>query len=103
MSVSTHALDTATGRPAIGVPVTLSRRAGEGWTVVAEGRTDTDGRVPVLAAHSPAGTYRLHFDTASRNEFFPEVLITFVITDASAHHHVPLLLSPFAYSTYRGS
>jgi len=103
MSVSTHVLDAATGRPAIGVPVTLSRRTGEGWTVLAEAATDADGRVPRLAADTPAGTYRLHFDTAARNEFFPEVLITFVIADASAHHHVPLLLSPFAYSTYRGS
>jgi len=103
MSVSTHVLDAATGRPASGVPVTLTRRAGEQWTVLAEGRTDADGRVPVLAAETPTGTYRLRFDTAARNEFFPEVLITFVITDAAAHHHVPLLLSPFAYSTYRGS
>ena len=107
MSISTHVLDAATGRPAVGVPVTLSRRTdeepGEGWTVLAEATTDADGRVPRLAEQTPAGTYRLQFDTSARDGFFPEVVITFRITEASAHHHVPLLLSPFAYTTYRGS
>jgi 5-hydroxyisourate hydrolase len=103
VSVSTHVLDAATGRPASGIPVTLSRRVPDGWEPVAAAVTDADGRVADLATDTPTGTYRLGFDTSDRSGFFPEVLITFRITDAAAHHHVPLLLSPFAYSTYRGS
>jgi 5-hydroxyisourate hydrolase len=103
MTVSTHVLDAATGRPAPAVPVRLARADG---TVVAERDTDADGRVPDLAGDLPAGVYRLCFDTAAyagADTFYPEVVIAFRITDGAAHHHVPLLLSPFAYSTYRGS
>lgn len=97
MSLSTHVLDAATGRPARGVPVRLERADG---TVLAEASTDADGRITGWA---PAeGVHRLVFDTGG-NAFFPEVTVTFRITDADAHHHVPLLLSPFAYTTYRGS
>ena len=106
-AVTTHVLDTARGRPAQGVPVRLERADGR---VVAEAVTDTDGRISDLGPQKiPAGTYRLVFGTASYFEgtgqhgFFPEVTITFAITDPTQHHHVPLLLSPYGYSTYRGS
>jgi len=97
MSLSTHVLDAASGRPAAGVGVRLERADG---TVVAEDRTDADGRI---TGWSPgAGVHRLVFDTAG-HAFYPEVAVTFRITDAGEHHHVPLQLSPFAYTTYRGS
>jgi len=100
--VTTHVLDTAAGRPAVGVPVTLESADG----VIAAATTDADGRVGELGPDRlAAGTYRLRFDTAayaSAAAFFPEVVVTFVV-DGDAHHHVPLLLSPFGYSTYRGS
>lgn len=102
MSLSTHVLDAALGRPAVGVPVRLLR----GDTILAEAVTDDDGRVRDLGEHD-VGTYRLVFDTAAyfagRPSFYPEVVVTFTVVDAGQHHHVPLLLSPFAYSTYRGS
>ena len=108
--VTTHVLDTARGRPAAGVPVTLARLGAEGSTVIGAGETDADGRCADLAPSAlEPGTYRLHFDTATyfaasgQVGFFPEVTVTFSLTDAGQHHHVPLLLSPFAYSTYRGS
>ena len=102
MSLSTHVLDAVSGRPAAGVPVRLEH----GGTVVARAVTDDDGRVRELGGLE-AGTYRLVFDTgayfAGTPAFYPEVVVTFAVTDTAAHHHVPLLLSPFAYSTYRGS
>jgi 5-hydroxyisourate hydrolase len=103
MSVSTHVLDAVAGRPAAGVHVVLERRMGDSWAELAARSTDGDGRVPDLAGSAGAGTYRLRFDVADYSDFFPEVVIAFRITDAGAHHHVPLLLSPYAYSTYRGS
>jgi 5-hydroxyisourate hydrolase len=111
MSVSTHVLDTARGQPAAGIPVTLSHRETTGaWEVVGNGITDADGRVRELSGDAlEAGDYRLAFDTApyfkvaGTAAFFPEVLVVFKVTDPSAHHHVPLLLSPFGYSTYRGT
>lgn len=107
-AITTHVLDTALGRPAAGVPVRLSRTDHEP-TVLAEATTDDDGRVAELGPDQvPAGTYQLRFDTAAycattgQECFYPEVTVTFAVTD-QRHHHVPLLLSPFAYSTYRGS
>jgi 5-hydroxyisourate hydrolase len=102
MSLSTHVLDAARGRPARGVPVRLERREGEAWARVAEGRTDDDGRVRDLPPPEK-GTYRLVFDTAGQSDFYPEVTVAFNVTDPGEHYHVPLLLSPYAYSTYRGS
>ena len=102
-SVSTHVLDAALGRPAAGVAVRLERTDG---TVVAEDSTDADGRVPALGSPDP-GEHRLVFSTgewfaaAGRETFYPEVAVTFTLGEG--HHHVPLLLSPYAYSTYRGS
>jgi 5-hydroxyisourate hydrolase len=101
--ITTHVLDTAQGRPASGIPVRLEMRELQGWTLVGQGATDADGRVKTLGAKAQAGTYRLVFDTRSRSSFFPEVTVLFEVTDAGAHYHVPLLLSPFGYSTYRGS
>jgi 5-hydroxyisourate hydrolase len=106
VSVSTHVLDAVTGRPAAGVGVRLERRTGQGWDEMTARSTDDDGRVADLAAVADAGVYRLHFDVEGylgADAFYPEVAVTFRISDADAHHHVPLVLSPFAYSTYRGS
>lgn len=101
--VTTHVLDAALGRPAVGLRVRLESAAGE---VVGEARTDDDGRVRDLGAALP-GVHRLVFSTgewfaaAGRETFYPEVVVTFALGEG--HHHVPLLLSPFAYSTYRGT
>lgn len=103
MSLSTHVLDATTGRPAAGVAVVL--RGADG-TELATGTTDGDGRVGDLAADLAAGEYRLAFGVDAYfagATFYPEVVVAFRVTDAAAHHHVPLLLSPYAYSTYRGS
>ena len=103
-SLSTHVLDTALGRPAAGVPVQLYR----GDVLEASGTTDADGRIGELAPKLERGTYRLRFDVTTYAEstgqdiFFPEVCVTFTVAD-ERHYHVPLLLSPFAFSTYRGS
>ena len=111
--ITSHVLDTAGGHPARGMSVRLDVRiAGRGWVTLAERTTDTDGRVRDLSAEGAKldpGTYRLTFDTAGyfaaagRETFFPEVFVVFVVRDPDQHHHVPLLLSPFGYSTYRGS
>jgi 5-hydroxyisourate hydrolase len=108
MSISTHVLDTTRGRPAPGVPVRLDRYNGEGWQRLAEAETDGDGRLADLPAWD-AGTYRLRFGTgryfAGRGveTFYPEVTVVFVITDPGENHHVPLLVGPYGYTTYRGS
>lgn len=108
--VTTHVLDAVTGRPAAGVAVVLEQQDGTGWTAVAQGRTDDDGRVGDLGpADLAPGMHRVRFDTggwfaaSGTATFFPEVVITFTLDDPAAHYHVPLLLSPYAYSTYRGS
>jgi 5-hydroxyisourate hydrolase len=107
--ITTHVLDTALGRPAAGVPVRLLRLDGQDSELLAEATTDHDGRVADLGPdHLEPGPYRLVFDVASyarasgQDCFFPDATLTFRVTDES-HYHVPLLLSPFAYSTYRGS
>lgn len=109
-AITTHVLDTALGRPAAGVSVRLEQRGSGGWTVLGDGVTDADGRVREIGpAHVPEGTYRFTFDTGGyfaadgRASFFPEVSITFSVTEPESHYHVPILLSPFAMSTYRGS
>lgn len=110
-AVTTHVLDTSVGRPAAGVAVRLDRQAPAGvWVEVGRGVTDADGRVSTLLPGSlEAGFYRLTFDSGAyfraRNTagFYPQVTIEFEVRDRDQHHHVPLLLSPFGYSTYRGS
>ena len=110
--ITTHVLDTARGRPASGVPVVLEIRSEDGWRELARATTDDDGRVrQLLPAGSSLipGVYRLTFDldryfAARESEgFYPEAAIVFHVRDAAQHYHVPLLLSPFGYSTYRGS
>ena len=106
-TVTTHVLDTSLGRPAAGVPVRLEHAGGE---PIAAASTDDDGRVRELGPDGlRPGPYRVVFDTAAYFErrgqrgFYPEVAISFLIDRADGHYHVPLVLSPFAYSTYRGS
>ena len=106
MTISTHVLDAALGRPAAGVAVRLDGPSG----AFADAVTDADGRITSLGSGQlEAGDYRLRFDTGGyfattgRHSFYPEVVVAFTIADAGQHYHVPLLLSPFAYSTYRGS
>jgi 5-hydroxyisourate hydrolase len=108
VSLSTHVLDNARGEPAPGVPVRLERAEAAGWTAVARGVTGADGRlrewVPDGQWHP--GRYRLVFDTAAYlgpDAFFPEVSVVFEVTDPGRHLHLPLLLSPYGYATYRGS
>jgi 5-hydroxyisourate hydrolase len=104
--ITTHVLDLAMGRPAAGVAVVLEQRAGDGWRELARGRTDGDGRVGDLGDAPEPGRFRLRFDTGGylgAGAFFPEVALQFAVERADEHLHVPLLLSPFGYSTYRGS
>ena len=114
--ISTHVLDTARGRPAVGVPVILERVDGidgsEARREIARGTTDADGRVRELVpagAALDAATYCLTFDTAAysitsgQESFYPRVTVFFTVSNPTQHHHVPLLLSPYGYSTYRGS
>ncbi len=110
--ITTHVLDTSKGRPATGVPVVLEVRNADGWKIIGTGKTDADGR---LTSSTPAnsqlepGTYRLIFDAAAYfrahgvESFYPEVSVTFIVHNAAQHYHVPLLLSPYGYTTYRGS
>ena len=113
MTLSTHVLDATTGRPAPGVRVRLERGGDTGWVPASQGQTDADGRLR-LAGHGGSakfepGVYRITFATGAyflargAASFYPEVTITFEITGRDEHYHVPLLLSPYAYSTYRGS
>lgn len=108
--ITTHVLDAAAGAPAAGIEVSLETATQAGWTPVATGTTDDDGRVRDLGPSSLAtGTYRLTFATGAyfaatgTEAFYPEVTVTCRIDSEQAHYHVPILLSPFAYSTYRGS
>lgn len=115
MTVSTHVLDTSSGRPAVGVHVALSYLDPRGgpdveWVAMGAAETDADGRHR-FEDIEPAGpgVYRLEFLTGRYfggvgvETLYPQVTITFEVTDSAAHYHVPLLLSPFGYSTYRGS
>ena len=106
---TTHVLDTALGKPARGVPIRLEVADGDAWLVVGVGVTDEDGRLRTLTtAPPPPGTYRIRFDVGAyfaatgQSAFYPSVEVTFLVRDGD-HHHVPLLLSPFGSSTYRGS
>jgi len=107
--ISTHVLDTSVGDPAAGVPVALEVAYEGGWAPIGHGVTDPDGRLGDLATELTEGTYRIRFDTATyfaatgKRAFYPEVTVVFEVTEPERHHHVPLLLSPFGYSTYRGS
>jgi 5-hydroxyisourate hydrolase len=110
-AITTHVLDTARGTPAAGVPVRLERVSEAGPEEIGRASTDADGRVRDLGPQRLApGTYRLVFGTDEyfarldqRDAFFPEVTVTFTADGEAPHYHVPLLLSPFGYATYRGS
>jgi 5-hydroxyisourate hydrolase len=110
--VTTHILDLTRGRPASGVEVTLEAGAGGAYTLIGKGVTDADGRLRTLVPEGTnlqPGTFRITFATGTYFErlgvetFYPEVSISFHIADATQHYHVPLLVSPFGFSTYRGS
>ncbi len=111
--ITTHVLDVSIGKPAAGVQVTLDRQTKDGdWEALGSQKTDSDGRARDLLPESEllrAGVYRLTFDVGPYfgdrqiDAFYQEVTIAFIVKDASQHYHVPLLLSPFGYSTYRGS
>ena len=111
--ITTHVLDTSAGQPAVGLAVTLDRRGNAGdWEHVGTGQTNDDGRVSNLVAESSRmipGEYRLtfetraYFDARNVSSFYPAITIAFIVSAGVAHYHVPLLLSPFGYSTYRGS
>jgi 5-hydroxyisourate hydrolase len=109
--ITCHVLDTSIGRPAAAILVRLERRDGQGWQALGQATTNGDGRVlafePALA---PApGEHRVSFDTATyfmrqgQPIFYPRVEVTFQVSAADEHYHIPLLLSPYGYSTYRGS
>ena len=111
--ITTHVLDIAAGRPAQGLSVSIEvAKDSEHWLLLAQGVTDASGRIaefnPPLQPLT-AGTYRLRFDTgayfaaAGVRGFYPEVVVIVQIDDPAQHDHIPLLLSPYGYTTYRGS
>jgi 5-hydroxyisourate hydrolase len=112
MTISTHVLDTSIGQPAAAVAVQLLRQQGSSWIEMFRGETDAGGRVPALlpeGTSAGAGAYRLTFDVGGyfhrkgTASFYTTIAIDFTIQGGDAHYHVPLLVSPFGYSTYRGS
>ena len=110
-AITTHVLDTSRGRPAAGLKVELHKKSGEEWNSIGVGVTDENGRCSSLLGETPlaAGTYRLTFHAGTYfkaqhvETFYSDIPIIFEVRDAGTHHHVPLLISPFGYSTYRGS
>jgi 5-hydroxyisourate hydrolase len=104
--ITTHVLDTARGAPASRIPVELDLfLTGHGWREVGHGLTNLEGRIEDFGEPPAVGIYRLVFDIAAYmpDAFFPSVSITFDVRDGDDRYHIPLLLSPFGYSTYRGS
>ncbi len=110
--ITTHVLDTARGGPAAGIEVILEIRQASSWSPIGRGTTDANGRLTTLMGGRPlsTGTYRVTFMTAAYHReqgishpFFPDVKVSFSVADTASHYHVPLLLSPFGYSTYRGT
>jgi 5-hydroxyisourate hydrolase len=110
-AITTHVLDTSLGRPAAGIRVQLHCKSGEAWKLIGESHTDANGRCADLMEEEKAmaGTYRLLFFSAeyfrerSTETFYSEIPVIFEVADPDQHFHVPLLISPFGYSTYRGS
>ena len=110
-AITTHVLDVSRGRPAAGIAVVLERVSAPPRSAESRASTDADGRVKSFAPAPSlqAGTYRLTFEVGSYfaaagiDAFYPRVVVEFEVSDPAQHHHVPLLISPFGYSTYRGS
>ena len=111
-AITTHILDVSSGVPACGVSVTLEQETSAGWEIIGKGETDDDGRLRDLLdadAGLQTGNYRLTFDTGNYffdrqiDSFYPNVTVAFTVFSSQEHYHVPLLLSPYGYSTYRGS
>lgn len=109
--ITTHILDTTIGKPASGVEIHLQKPGTSGWETIASGTTNSDGRIPDLLAKGeklPTGNYSMlfevspYFERQKTTSFYPKVRIEFIVSDDS-HYHIPLLLNPFGYSTYRGS
>ncbi len=110
--ITSHILDTSAGRPAAGVPISLLQRQGDGWVLLGSGSTNDDGRVADFTGTDDvlaAGTYKLtfylsdYYASHKQSSFYPFVDVVFEIEGDGQHYHVPLLLNPFGYSTYRGS
>lgn len=110
--ITTHVLDTDQGRPAAGVPVTLAISENNSWRLIATAPTNSEGRISTFSEMSEPlrkGIYRLTFElqeyfaAQNRRTFYPEAQISFYVENPAEHFHVPLLLSGFGYSTYRGS
>ena len=103
--ISTHVLDTAKGVPARGIKVRLEAAFGDSWTEVARGVTDDNGRIAQLLSGDAlnSGAYRLTFTVEAEDSFYPEITVQFRVRDPESHYHIPLLLSPYGYTTYRGS
>ena len=110
--ISVHVLDLQTGEPTPGVAVTLARQVGNDWRELATGTTDSEGRIRAFFPAGQAltkGEYRIVFNTGDRYRrngqpsFFPRIPVEFNVDDTGRHYHIPLLLSPFGYSTYRGN
>ncbi len=110
--ITTHVLDTDLGRPAAQVPVALAKKEGDSWRLLAKNQTNSDGRISSftdMAEPLENGIYRLtfelkgYFSAQNRRSFYPEAQITFFVENPAEHFHVPLLLSGFGYSTYRGT
>ena len=110
-AITTHVLDTARGCPGAGIRVELHRKVEEAWKLIGESRTDGNGRCSdLMGEEKPApGTYRLifyateYFQKQDAKTFYSEIAVIFEVGDSGQHYHVPLLISPFGYSTYRGS
>jgi len=110
-AITTHVLDTARGRPAADLKVELHKKSSEDWKSIGIGVTDATGRCNALLGETPlgVGTYRLtfhagpYFHALHVESFYSDIPVIFEVRDARTHYHVPLLISPFGYSTYRGS
>lgn len=110
--ITTHVLDTSRGQPAVDLPVSLHKKTAATWQCIARGKTDDQGRISDLLGDSnvlASGIYRLNFETSiyfnalSEATFYPHVDVVFSVDTGGQHYHIPLLLSAFGYSTYRGS
>jgi 5-hydroxyisourate hydrolase len=110
-AITTHVLDTSRGRPAADLEIELHRKSGEDWKSIGAGVTDENGRCGSLLGQTPLaeGTYRLtfhagaYFNALHVDTFYSDIPVIFEVRDARAHYHVPLLIGPFGYTTYRGS